>query len=538
MLVTDQQLLFYQRCDRRAFLDTYGESGQKEPPSDFLLKLMQDSAAFQQGVLANQVYETPNYSERNWASGARATLELMQQGVERICRGVLMVMPEQLSQVQWLPTSGEVTLVSCPDILVKQPGYSNFGDWIYVPTDIRLGKRPKLDYQIIATFHAQVLAFVQGTLPDVSWLILREKGAYGVNLGQRLHQMREILASYVAMMLLKQEPEVFIARQKCSLCQWYQSCYAVAQAQHHLSLLPGVTPTRYLCLQDLNLLSVEALAQAAPDVLENCPEFSDGSAVQVIQQAQAIWQNRAVLRLEPQASLALSTATGLTSSGSTSLGAGNPSNGSGQPRKNGDRSSSDPGKRPEDFLGSAPVELYFDLEAQPDLNLDYLHGVLVVDQRSNTQTFHGLLAEHPEAGATVWQQFLELVWTYPIAPIYHFCDYESKTIQRLAKLYNTPRYLWQPLLKRSVDIHQKVTQAVTLPVESYALKPIARWMGFEWRDANANGAQCVYWYEQWLRTGDRTFLEAIVRYNEDDCRATYHVKEWLADFLQKSFLQN
>jgi predicted RecB family nuclease len=69
-------------------------------------------------------------------------------------------------------------------------------------------------------------------------------------------------------------------------------------------------------------------------------------------------------------------------------------------------------------------------------------------------------------------------------------------------------------------------------VESYALKSIARWLGFTWRNSSANGAQCICWYNQWLETGDRTYLDAIIEYNEDDCRATYVVKEWLFVFLQ------
>ena len=183
------------------------------------------------------------------------------------------------------------------------------------------------------------------------------------------------------------------------------------------------------------------------------------------------------------------------------------------------------------FLPIAPIELYFDIEAEPELNLDYLHGVLVVDRYNNTEKFHGFLAESAAEEGAIWQQFLELMWAYPIAPIFHFCDYEVKTFKRLAKLYNTPAYLWKPVLKRFVDIHKQVTQKAIMPVESYALKPIARWLGFDWRDAKANGAQCVCWYDDWLKTGDRSLLEAIVRYNEDDCRATYVVKDWLTNFL-------
>ncbi|NET50789.1 MAG: hypothetical protein F6K09_19280, partial [Merismopedia sp. SIO2A8] len=36
---------------------------------------------------------------------------------------------------------------------------------------------------------------------------------------------------------------------------------------------------------------------------------------------------------------------------------------------------------------------------------------------------------------------------------------------------------------------------------------------------------------QWLNTGNRSCLDAIQRYNEDDCRATYKLKDWLAKFL-------
>ena len=82
-----------------------------------------------------------------------------------------------------------------------------------------------------------------------------------------------------------------------------------------------------------------------------------------------------------------------------------------------------------------------------------------------------------------------------------------------------------------MDVYEQVIQTVALPVENYTLKAIARWLGFEWRDPQANGSHCIYWYDQWLATGDRALLDAIVRYNEDDCHATRHVKDWLIDFI-------
>jgi predicted RecB family nuclease len=156
----------------------------------------------------------------------------------------------------------------------------------------------------------------------------------------------------------------------------------------------------------------------------------------------------------------------------------------------------------------------------------------VVDRVNQTQTFHSLLGETVEAEPIVWQKFLDLVWAYPTAPIFHFCPYEVQVVGKLAKLYGTPEHLVKPLYPRFVDLHDRITRLATLPIENYALKNIARWMGFDWRDANANGAQSIYWYAQWLETGDRAHLEAIVTYNEDDCRATHHIKEWITVFLK------
>ncbi|HEY9909373.1 MAG TPA: TM0106 family RecB-like putative nuclease, partial [Thermosynechococcaceae cyanobacterium] len=422
-----------------------------------------------------------HYPRRDWQAGAKATLELMQQGVDRIYQGIL------------LTEEAGVTLLSQPDLLVKEPGLSNFGDWRYAPTEIKLGKRPKLEYQLVVAFHTHVLAQVQGAWTESAWLALRERDIFAVDLWEMLPRMQEVLQECRQMLLQVQEPEVFISRSRCSLCHWLGYCYAIAKDEHHLSLLPGVTAARYIQLQAIDLTTVKALAETTPARLEPLPGFGSETAHKIVRQAKSTLQNRAVaIAVEPARSAAIFARD----------------------------------------LPTAPVELYFDIEAEPALNLVYLHGVLKIDRLAQTETFHPFLAERPEDEAQAWQQFLDWVWRYPTAPIYHFCPFEVQTVERLAKQYGTPTHLIQPLLTRFVDLHERVTRLVTLPVESYALKPIARWLGFDWRDPSASGAQAIYWYAQWLATGDRAYLNTTLDYNEDDCRATFHVKDWLVDFLQ------
>ncbi|MEO0533636.1 MAG: TM0106 family RecB-like putative nuclease [Cyanobacteria bacterium P01_A01_bin.123] len=482
--LTDQMLFHYQRCPRRAFLDRYGDRSLRDAPSDYLQKLKQDSADHRKQILADyQPLHSPHYPFRDWRAGAIATAALMQQGVDYIGQGVLIA-----------ETATNVVLVSNPDLLIRMPGESIWGDWQYIPADIKFGKKPKLDYQMVAAFHALVLMDGQGTWPAASWLILREGKSYAIDLDKQLTRLDELLYACIEDLQDSEPPEVFIAHSRCDLCHWFSQCHSQAKATKHLSLLPGVTPARYVHLQRLQLTTVAALATARPEQLSSLPGFGEQVAEKIVHQAQSVLNDTAIARVSVHtARFPLTPET----------------------------------------LPSAAVELYFDIEAAPDKQLIYLHGVLVVDKVANTETFHPLLAEHPEQEAEAWTAFVMLMQQHPTAPVYHFCPYEAQTVRRLAAEFGLPEGAdVDRLLDRFVDVHKCFTDAVTLPTESYALKHIARWIGFDWRDADANGAQSICWYDDWLTTGDRQYLTAILRYNEDDCRATYQIKEWLVNFAQ------
>lgn len=483
--LTDEVLFHYQRCSRRAFLDLYGDHALQDPPSDYLLKLRQDSQLHREAVLAEyQPLYRPQFAPGDWAAGAKATLDLMAQGVDTIHHAVL-VAPSPIEGVQ---------LVSQPDLLVKEPGWSCWGNWVYTPIDIKLGKKPKLDYQVIAAYHAYVLSRVQGVWPQASYLALRGGQYYAIEMGRLVLKLQEILSNCLRDLRSPQAPELFISHSRCDLCHWFGHCYGEAKADQHLSLLPGVTPARYEFLKQHHITSVAALAQTNPSYLAPLPGFGEQVAEKLVHQSQALIDNRAIPRTAPNAPHGFPL-------------------------------------WPED-LPEGEVELFFDIEAAPDQNLIYLHGVLVVDRVTGEETFHALLAESHQDEKRAWREFLDLVHTYPYAPVYHFCPYEAQTVRKLGNLYGTPNRQIEALLDRFFDVHKCVTEGVTLPIESYALKHIARWVGFDWRDEGANGAQSICWYNAWVETGDRTYLEAILRYNEDDCRATYHVKDWLVQFAE------
>jgi len=114
----------------------------RDAPAGLLLKLQQDKFTHQQTVLTEHPSYQPDYPKAT-GTQVQSYSELMQQGVDCIHKV--------------LATYSRIHLLSRPDLLVKQPGQSFWRLGLRSGSDW-LGKRPKLEYQIVAAFHAQVLA--------------------------------------------------------------------------------------------------------------------------------------------------------------------------------------------------------------------------------------------------------------------------------------------------------------------------------------------------------------------------------------------
>ena len=508
MLITDHLLLNYKRCNRRTFLEIYGDARQKDPEKDFIIKLKRENQTHINSVVRHRWvnsddvnlfnYQKPEASRKDWQLNAQQTIALMEQGAEYIFQGILsipftqwqtvlnndMLLNAIPSQSQFLE---EVVFTAAPTILIKRTGKSRFGDWEYMPVNIKLGRRAKPEYKLIAAFHAQLLAIIQKQIPQRSQLILKEHNDYFVNLDIWLNKAQDVVAECLTMLAQQQEPEVFISRQRCSLCSWHGYCYQIAKSKQHLSLVPGITPKRYQLMQDIGVDSFASLLEVPETSLAIA--ISDDIARQLKQQVESLKSDRPIVR--------------------DSF----------------------------DLINTQPIptgvfEIYFDIEAEPERQIDYLLGVLLLDRSTGTEKFYAFVAEKPEDEGKIWQEFLDFIALYPDAPIFHYSEYEIDTIKRLGKLYNTPKAITKELVSRLVDLHEWVMESTILPVESYSLKALANWLGFYWRETSGSGDQSVCWYDRWLNTQDRALLNLILSYNEDDCRATRCLKDWLLDFLE------
>lgn len=81
-----------------------------------------------------------------------------------------------------------------------------------------------------------------------------------------------------------------------------------------------------------------------------------------------------------------------------------------------------------------------------------------------------------------------------------------------------------------IDLHELAKRYIQTE-GPLGLKGLARTAGFEWRDENPSGEASMLWYEQ-ATSEDGGHLASMARrrllaYNEDDCRATRALREWL-----------
>ncbi len=80
-----------------------------------------------------------------------------------------------------------------------------------------------------------------------------------------------------------------------------------------------------------------------------------------------------------------------------------------------------------------------------------------------------------------------------------------------------------------IDLHELAKRQVQTE-GPLGLKQLAVAAGFRWRDPNPSGEASILWYEEATKSDGPEAVQArqrIIEYNEDDCRATKALRDWL-----------
>src|SRR4029450_5121897 len=115
--------------------------------------------------------------------------------------------------------------------------------------------------------------------------------------------------------------------------------------------------------------------------------------------------------------------------------------------------------------------------------------------------------------------------------VYHYGAYEQTALKQLMGVYATREEAMDALLRREtfVDLHSVVRQGLRAGVPGYSLKEVEALPVFRRQAHLKTGTRAVLAYEEWMHTKEAARLEEIAAYNEEDCRATLSLRDWLVE---------
>lgn len=411
-------------------------------------------------------YETVTDEDQNDAFSR--TVELMKQGVQTIYGGVFV-------HGYW---------VARPDLLERVEGKSAFGSYYYVAVDVKNITDPRSireGHKMQGAFYAELLEEIQEVKPTSGYIMSSEGVVMRYDL-EKFEADFRLTLDRIESILEGDEPN-HILTSGCKASPFFHVCVDEAQDCDDLSLLNRIHATEIDELNDAGVTTVLELAGAnLPELYPKLLDL-DEERVQFLQRQAIALKERVhdvVERME---------------------------------------------------FPESNVELFFDIEGDPVRALDYLFGVLKVvynEDGTREETYHAFTAESEAQEREAWEEFVAFLHEHRHAPVYHYGWHEISVCAKLIDRYGAPEgavYSWE---NNFVDLNARLRSAIIFPLSFYSLKDIAQYLGFKWRSEDASGVNSIRWYHDWLEKGDRALLERIVQYNEDDVRATYVLKEWLA----------
>jgi predicted RecB family nuclease len=180
----------------------------------------------------------------------------------------------------------------------------------------------------------------------------------------------------------------------------------------------------------------------------------------------------------------------------------------------------------------------FDLEGMPphldELEKIYLWGLQIFRQDGGEYlpAIAGFGIDGEREG---WEQFLRnadrIFSAYGDVPMVHWSHYERTKVAMYLAKFGDRNGVGQRLNANLLDLYRVATSSVVLPVPSYSLKVIERYVGFKRSMKEYGGDWAMAKYIEATETQDEALrasvIEKILAYNREDLEATWAVLNWL-----------
>lgn len=173
--------------------------------------------------------------------------------------------------------------------------------------------------------------------------------------------------------------------------------------------------------------------------------------------------------------------------------------------------------------------LYFDFETSDGVHpTEPPHTYLIGCYDGNRDQFVKFLARGADDEARIFEEFLDYVGDPRDTRLYHWTDFEIRQMRTVMRRWPMMAAALERLIESCIDLKVAIQSALYLPVPSFSIKSVAPALGFHWRQKDVGAYQSMVCYWDYLENRDLFAIDRAVIYNEDDCRAMWHVDQELA----------
>ena len=471
--LTAQNVSLYHTSPFSIYCEKFVSAERKDPLSPYRELLMERGLEHERRVIESKYpqcrlihYETPE-------EGFRTLLEEVAKGTDVICGLPLFFLPENMQ--------GRI------DVLERRNDrYSVFGSYYYTVTEIKLVKKIRREHKLQAAFYTYMLAKLQEYTPHIFRIINHDFKAFEYSFADYEPELQSAVKGTRAIL---DGSEIPTATYNASEWPWERYSNHVAIRMRDVSLVGQVGPRTKQKLIDRGFKKIWDVAYAKVDELKKIPGIHETTAKKLIVSASALMKNEPIC----VDSSALQ-------------------------------------------FPAKSTEFFLDLEGtdQPDVEgecepVDYLIGVVVCTD--GIDAYHAFAAHRMRDEEKMFREFLSFVKTQKDYVIYHWHNYEHWHITRLAERYNSLEEVEALILPFMVDLHRMATKAFAFPTYTNGLKDVAAFLGFKWRHDDINALDAIAYYLKYQTDPEqyREKIQAVIDYNEDDCRATKRIKDWLQE---------
>ena len=453
-----------------------------------------------------QVVELPEHG-----AGVAATLAAMRDGAEVIAQATL-------DDDRWRGRADFLLRVDAAGANANgasDPGDSALGNYHYEIADTKLAQETKAGTLLQLCLYADLLAGMQGRWPERVMVVT--PGGYDTPEAYRVDHYRayyERVKARLAAAVTDGEATYPEPCEQCNLCDWWRVCYDKRHDDDHLSLVANITRGQRTELTG-DTFDTHTLTRLGEQPLP--PGRPRRGSREGLEKA----QHQAAVQLRDRASeapyyemLSVVDGEGLCRLPAPSAG-----------------------------------DVFFDLEGDPFAGdglpgsgaggLEYLFGWACGPcPAPDTLTYHHTWADDAAAERAAFETFVDQVMArrdlYPQMHVYHYAPYEPAALKRLMGRYATREVEVDDLLRNEVfvDLFAVTRQAVRAGVESYSIKRLERFFGYDREVDLPDVSRPKRSLEALLEAGRGAEapddVREIVRgYNEDDCVSTWRLREWL-----------